>query len=69
MTAAALPDDRFWSIIEHTIQCSNDPDMRLDALRTALRELTLEELIAFERAYRRLLNQAYTWDLWGAAGP
>jgi hypothetical protein len=37
------------------------------ALRTALRELSPEDIISFEAAFRRYINQAYTWDLWGAA--
>jgi hypothetical protein len=39
----------------------------MEALRTELRALSLDEIIAFEVAFRRYLNEAYTWDLWGAA--
>ena len=36
-------------------------------MRAELRELSLQEIISFEVAFRRYLNEAYTWDLWGAA--
>jgi hypothetical protein len=59
--------DKFWHIIERAAQFDHDPDAHEEALRVALRELSLEELISFEVAFRRYLNDAYTWDLWGAA--
>jgi uncharacterized protein DUF4240 len=67
MTATAMPADKFWHIIERAAQSDHDPDAHEEALRVALRELSLEEIISFELAFRRYLNDAYTWDLWGAA--
>jgi hypothetical protein len=67
MTAIAMPADRFWHIIEGAAQFDHDPDAHVEALRVALRELSLEEIISFEVAFRGYLNKAYTWDLWGAA--
>jgi hypothetical protein len=62
-----MPAERFWQIIERAVKADRDPDAHMEALRTELRALTLEEIIAFEVAFRRYLNEAYTWDLWGAA--
>jgi hypothetical protein len=62
-----MPADKFWQIIARAGASDYDPDAHMEALRTALRELPLEEVIAFEAAFRRYLNEAYTWDLWGAA--
>src|SRR5262245_65961053 len=62
MTAPPMPADRFWQVIEHT-RFAQDRDAHVQALRTALRKLSLEELISFEVAFRRYLNTAYTWDL------
>jgi len=62
-----MPAEKFWLIIERATKAAHDPDARVEALRTGLRELTLEEIISFEVAFRRYLNKAYTWDLWGAA--
>ncbi|GLH79310.1 hypothetical protein SSBR45G_42190 [Bradyrhizobium sp. SSBR45G] len=43
------------------------PPAKSEALESALRELPLEQITGFEVAFRRYLNAAYTWDLWGAA--
>ena len=67
MTASPMPADKFWQIIERAADSDHDPDAHEKALRAALHELTLEEIISFEVAFRRYLNNAYTWDLWGAA--
>jgi hypothetical protein len=61
-----MPADKFWQIIKRTVEFDHDPDAQLDALRSALQELALEEIISFEAAFRRYLNKAYSWDLWGA---
>jgi Protein of unknown function (DUF4240) len=67
MTASPMPADKFWRIIERAAQSAHDPDAHAEALRTALHGLSLEEIISFEVAFRRYLNDAYTWDLWGAS--
>jgi hypothetical protein len=67
MTAPPMPADKFWQIVARAAESDHDPDVHVNALRAALRELTLEEIISFEVAFRRYLNEAYTWDLWGAA--
>lgn len=67
MTASPMAADEFWQIVNRAAQSNRDPEAHLEALRTALRELTLEEIISFEVAFRRYLNEAYTWELWGAA--
>jgi Protein of unknown function (DUF4240) len=67
MTASPMPAHKFWQIIKRAGESCHDPDAHVDALRAALRELALEEIISFEVAFRRYLNKAYTWDLWGAA--
>src|SRR5215471_12915449 len=67
MTASPMPADEFWRIVKRVLESGHDPDAQLKALRMALRELTPEEIISFEMTFRRYLNDAYTWDLWGAA--
>ena len=62
-----MPSDEFWRVIARMVDPEHDPDAQIDALRSALQELSLDELISFETAFRRYLNQAYTWNLWGAA--
>jgi hypothetical protein len=67
MTVSPMTADKFWQIIARAGASDYDPDAHMEALRTALRELPVEEVVAFEAAFRRYLNEAYTWDLWGAA--
>jgi len=67
MPTSLMSADRFWQVIKRAAESDHDPDAHMEALRTALRELTVDEIISFEMAFRRYLNQAYTWDLWGAA--
>ena len=67
MTASPMPAEKFWHIMQRAAESRHDPDAHVNALRALLRELTLEEIISFEVAFRRYLNKAYTWDLWGAA--
>lgn len=62
-----MPEAQFWAIIDGLAAAGDDPEERLEALEIALTALSLDELIAYEMTFRRLLNQAYTWDLWGAA--
>jgi hypothetical protein len=67
MIACAMPADRFWRIIERAARFDDDPEAHIAGLREVLRELSVADIIAFEVAFRRYLNEAYTWDLWGAA--
>ena len=62
-----MAGDQFWGIIERAAKFDHDPAAQLDALSAELRGLTSEEIKSFEVAFRRFLNKAYTWDLWGAA--
>jgi Protein of unknown function (DUF4240) len=67
MTASEMPADQFWQIIERAARFDGDPAAHMNALGAELYELTPEEIISFEVAFRRYLNKAYTWNLWGAA--
>jgi hypothetical protein len=48
-------------------EADHDLDAHVQALHTLLSALSLQDIVAFEVAFRRYLNDAYTWDLWGAA--
>ena len=67
VNVSAMAADRFWQIIERAARSDHDPDAHMQALRTALSELSRDDIISFEVAFRRHLNESYTWDLWGAA--
>jgi len=44
MTATAMPADNFWHIIERAAQSHDPPYPHVEALRVALRELSLEDI-------------------------
>ena len=67
MTAPEMPADQFWKLLDQAAGFSDDPTAHINALSTELRGLTSEDIKSFEVAFRRYLNKAYTWDLWGAA--
>jgi hypothetical protein len=62
-----MPADQFWETMERAGRFDHDPAAHIDALRSELRALSPEDIISFEVAFRRYLNKAYTWNLWGAA--
>lgn len=62
-----IPADKFWKIVDGVARVQGEPRDRVKALATALKGLSLDDIIAFGMTFRRLLNDAYTWDLWGAA--
>ena len=62
-----MTDDQFWAVIELTASDEADPDRQLQSLRGALADLPPSQIEAFEASYRKQMNRAYTWDLWGAA--
>lgn len=62
-----MSDDRFWALIDRSAAYESDPGRQLESLASQLRALPAAEIEAFDLAYRRQLNRAYTWELWGAA--
>lgn len=45
----------------------NDMDARCERLRETLRQLETPHLTDFCRAFDAAMDEAYTWELWGAA--
>lgn len=67
-----MDDATFWRLIDCSrTECrpaSTDPgDPQEVLLVTLLSELPPEEIVGFDRIFRRLHAAAYTWDLWAAA--
>jgi hypothetical protein len=56
-----MAETKFWDIIDGLAQAGEEPEERLEALEIALTALSLDELIACEMTFRRLLNKAHTW--------
>ncbi|WP_447881385.1 DUF4240 domain-containing protein [Serratia fonticola] len=63
-----MNDKVFWQLIDQARTAMiEDPEKNMQALDSALRKLSPEELIAFKKRFTELHNQAYTWHLWSAA--
>ena len=54
-----VDEAEFWAIIERAATPSD--------LHSELGTLTEDQLLEFEHHHARYIDQAYTWDLWGAA--
>ena len=63
----AMDEARFWAIVDRTAVHESDPDRQVEALRSELEALSVEEVVAFRNAFEAQLARAYTWDLWAAA--
>lgn len=58
-----MKEDQFWDIIAK-IEGSDEPE---EDIREHLEALSIEELIGYQRCFDQLVNQANSWELWGAA--
>ena len=63
-----MEEKQFWSIIEaHGTDSSGDADEQLDSVRNELLKLSPAEVQDFDRLFNQKRDDAYIWDLWGAA--
>jgi hypothetical protein len=64
--AITMSDEAFWAIVDATAMHEADPETQLDALSHRLASLPPADIVAFEAAFQRQMQRAYTWELWGA---
>ncbi len=58
----------FWNLIARVKKSGGeDIEERSDALSEELGKLEPDEIISFSNIFSSLLDQAYSWNLWGAA--
>ena len=62
----SMRDDQFWAVIDSTARFKDHLEQQVEALTSALRALSVKDVLAFEAAFGRQLKRAYSWDLWGA---
>lgn len=66
-----LTEDKFWKIIESSLEMDNNfyssLDEQQELLASELRKLTIAEIIAFHFIFDDLKNKAYKQDLWASA--
>ena len=60
----AMPEDRFWTLIEQSLPLNEDQAKRLTAV---LETLPCEEKQAFYLRFNEVHRAAYRWDIWAAA--
>ena len=59
--------EQYWALVEKTWPRNNDPETHCEALTRRLRLLKAAEILAFDRIFSQLVDQAYRRDLWSAA--
>lgn len=60
--------DEFWKIIDDVnAECGADMDEKVPVLTERLEAMPAQQVLEFARIFESMMNQAYTWDLWGAA--
>jgi hypothetical protein len=58
----------FWKLIDDARAASGGAgEPQVARLQGALEKLAPEEIIDFDRIFDQLMQESYTWDLWGAA--
>jgi len=62
-----MNEQEFWAIIEGTKVGDLEQDGQETNLHSLLSELSLTEIVAFDRIFDELRQRSYSWDLWGAA--
>jgi hypothetical protein len=64
----AMAETSFWQLIADTRQAAGgDTEGQSELLEEKLSRLPGEQIAEFQRIRHRLDEQAYSWDLWGAA--
>lgn len=63
-----MTNDAFWSLIAQSRSASDgDKDAQVEALQSALSQIPPADILDFQRIFDACVDQAYRWDLWGAA--
>lgn len=58
----------FWKLIDASrLAAEGDAYEQIESLGKLLSELAPDDIVAFDRLFSQFHNQAYSWDLWGAA--
>ena len=66
--SSSMDEASFWQLISETREeAGNDTGQQSELLEERLSELPAKDIVDFQRIRHRLDEQAYTWDLWGAA--
>jgi hypothetical protein len=64
---APLPEARFWSIVDAARTRAKKQSAWASSLAKELKELTPEDIAAFDAAFAERMRRAHDYSLWGAA--
>ena len=67
MSYQPISEGKFWGVFDAFPPQLTNPEDRENCLRSTLMHYSIEDVVGFEIVFRRKINEAYTWDLWGAA--
>lgn len=60
--------EQFWQLIERTnIESEREPSRQYELLIKALVEMSVQDIIHYDRFHTTLMNRAYVTDVWNAA--
>lgn len=59
--------DEFWRLIDRSRRGAEDTDEQCEKLRSSLQELSIPDIVDFDHQFHQRVNDAFRWDLWGAA--
>ena len=67
-TPAGMDEAAFWQLTSDTRAASdNDTGRQSELLEERLSQLPAQQIVDFGRIRHRLDQQAYSWEIWGAA--
>lgn len=58
--------DEYWDLVE-SCRPADSPDELATAVKDKLCNMPLEQVLAFDQVQQELMQESYTWRLWGAA--
>jgi hypothetical protein len=63
-----MDKDQFWEIVSTSRKrAKGKMAQQVEVLREMLRALSPEEIVEYKRKFYECMDEAYHWDLWGAA--
>jgi hypothetical protein len=63
-----MDENRFWDMIhEADSKAGGDMDKKCKLITSAIARLTKQDAIAFSHMFDRMMDRAYSWELWAAA--
>jgi len=67
VTKTTTSDDRWWSLIARSAEGAEDPDAQGERLEALVKELDVDDIVAFDRFVQERMRDAFRSDLWAVA--